>query len=1130
MRTTHQQGRSRSTDTPDSWFAYGVRLAGAGQDAQAEAAFCRVLELLPECFEALSQLTLLARRQGRHADAGRFAARGVDAHPERAEAWLNLGAVLMDENEHERAERLLRQALGRWPERADIHFNLGLILQKERRDAEAEEAYRQAVRCGCGSAGAGNNLGVLLKARGALAEAESVWREVARCHPGHAETWYNLGNLRREMARPDEAEAAYRHTLTLHPGHADALNNLGTLLLEQGDPDGAEAAYREALRQRADFADAARNLAVLLLSLGRFAEGWPLHEARLHPNNRHRRSMRCIPPDLPFPQWRGEDLAGRSLLVVPEQGYGDQMQFCRYLPLLKGRGAGTITLLCDPPLLALLTGLDGVDRLLSTEAVLATGYPRHDFWVFLLSLPMHCATTLETIPADLPCLRVPEERLAFWGQRLPEPGDGLRVGLVWKGNPRNLHDGWRSLPGMATLAPLWRVRDVTFVALQKGAGEEEAAHPPPEQPLWWPGETVQDFADTGAIVAHLDLVISVDSAVAHLAGGLGVPCWLLLAARGTDWRWLRDREDSPWYPETMRLFRQTRPGDWKEVAERVTMCLLQAVMERRFEQLAALLESGRLAEAEGVARRLVALAPGEARNHHNLGVILRGLGRSGEAEEALRQAVALDPGFAPGWNELGRSLLERRRWEEAAACLAGVSDAVSCNLRGVALMRLERPGEAEACFRDALRLRPDLVEAMTNLALSLAARNLDEEADAWHQAALTQEPERAELHFNRGVLLEKGQRWREAEAAYRQAVRLRPDYAEGWENLGNLLKGSDRIREAEAALREALRLRPDHADTRWNLALFNLSLGRLEPAWPLYEARMHPGCSMRRAMGTVPVEAPFPLWRGEDLTGKSLLVLPEQGYGDQIQFCRYLPLLRTRGVAHVTVACLAPLTALFAGLEGVDQVMEVDDVGKESPWHDYWIFLLSLPHRFATSLTTLPASIPYLRAPPERLALWGDRLAALPDGLRVGLVWRGNPENPLDAHRSLPDPQLLAPLWRIRGAVFVDLQREETTRLPSGLFLAHPGGAIRDFADTAAILAHLDLLITVDSALAFLAGALGKRCWVMLPARHANPIWMRDREESPWYPGVVRLFRQEHPGEWNGVVERVAEALAERCG
>ncbi|MBF0295227.1 MAG: tetratricopeptide repeat protein [Magnetococcales bacterium] len=1126
MHTPHRHekaGRKQSANTPEAWFAQGVRLAGAGQVAEAESAFRRVLELLPECFEALSQLTALSRRQGRYVDAERFAARAVNAHPEQAEAWLNLGAVLMDLEQHQRAEQVLRQALGRWPGLAELHYNLGLILQKNRRNTEAEAAYRQAVHCGCHHPGAGNNLGVLLRARGAPGEAEAVWRAVTQRHPEHAETWYNLGNLLRELARPGEAESAYRRALALQPGHAGACNNLGTLLLEQGNTHAAEAAYREALRLQVDFADAARNLAVLLLSLGRYAEGWPLHEARLHHNNSHRESMRCIPPDVPFPQWLGEDLTGRSLLVVPEQGYGDQMQFCRYLPLLKARGAGWITLICDPPLLTLFAGLDGVDRLLATRDVEATGYPRHDFWVFQMSLPMRCATTLATIPADLPCLRVPRERLTFWEQRLPGHGHGLRVGLAWKGNPHNPHDGWRSLPGLSVLAPLWGVPEVTFVALQKGAGEEEAAQLPPELPLWRPGEAVRDFADTGAIVAHLDLVISVDSAVAHLAGGLGVPCWLLLAARGTDWRWLRDREDSPWYPETMRLFRQSRPGEWGDVVHQAVAALRQAVLERLFEQEAALLEAGRALAAEEVARRLVVLAPEEARHHHNLGVILRGLGRVGEAENALRLAVATDAGFVPAWRELGRSLLARESWDQAAECLAAVEDAVTHNLRGVALMRLGRPEQAEGCFRKALGMQPDLVEAMTNLAVCLTGRDLDEEAARCYQAALLLEPARAELHFNMGVLLEKGRRWHAAEAAYRQAVGLRPDYTEGWQNLANLLRESDRPVEAEAAFREVLRLRPDCADTRWNLALLNLALGRLEQAWPLYEARMHPGCSLRQSMRTIPIEASFPQWRGEDLAGKSLLVLPEQGFGDQIQFCRYLPLLSGLGAARVTVACLPPLMALFSGLEGVERVVEVD---VRYPDHDYWVFLLSLPQRFATT----PTGIPYLRAPPERLSIWGDRLSRLPVGLRVGLVWRGNPENPLDAHRSLPDPELLAPLWRVQGAVFVDLHKEGTAGLPSGRLLALPGGEIRDFADTAAILTGMDLLITVDSALAHLAGALGKPCWVMLPARHANPIWMREREDSPWYPDGVRLFRQPQPGDWNSVVARVAEALAKKCG
>ena len=255
------------------------------------------------------------------------------------------------------------------------------------------------------------------------------------------------------------------------------------------------------------------------------------------------------------------------------------IQFCRYLPVLKAKGAAHVALICHPPLKPLFATLDSVDEIIGFDEPLpATHY---DFWTAPLSLPYHCATRLGTIPATLPYLQADPERIARWQPLLP-PG-GLRVGLVWKGSRGFENDPDRSLPSLDVLAPLGEVPGVRFVSLQKGAGEDEAAQPPRELPLVDLGSRLADFADTAAVVAGLDLVISVDTAVAHLAGALAKPCWLLLPDYKADWRWLADRGDSPWYPGVMRLFRQARAGDWSSVVTQLrdSLASLSAVSARR---------------------------------------------------------------------------------------------------------------------------------------------------------------------------------------------------------------------------------------------------------------------------------------------------------------------------------------------------------------------------------------------------------------------------------------------------------------------------------------------------------------------------------------------------------------------
>ncbi|MFZ3218780.1 MAG: glycosyltransferase family 9 protein, partial [Rhodoferax sp.] len=263
------------------------------------------------------------------------------------------------------------------------------------------------------------------------------------------------------------------------------------------------------------------------------------------------------------------------ILVGYEGGHGDMIQFSRYVALLRAQGAARVGLLCHPALAALLGTLEGVDAVLAFD----TAWPRTgwDWWVPVLSLPFLFATRLDSVPARIPYLRVPIDRRAVWRETVQRlcPQPTLRVGLVWHGNPDFQNDDARSLPGLSALAPLWRVPGVQFVSLQKGRGEQEARTPPKEQPIGDVASGLQDFADTAAVVEQLDLVISVDTAVAHLSAALGTPCWLLLPAYMPDWRWLEGRDDSPWYPGVMRLFRQSPDQGWSPVVERVRAALAQ---------------------------------------------------------------------------------------------------------------------------------------------------------------------------------------------------------------------------------------------------------------------------------------------------------------------------------------------------------------------------------------------------------------------------------------------------------------------------------------------------------------------------------------------------------------------------
>lgn len=455
-------------------------------------------------------------------------------HFSRVEALFQEGNRLMASAMLDAAASRFEEALALAPEVAELHANLGLVHERRGNLEIAEVCYRQARTLDPALVDNLRNLGVLLARQRRFAEAEAAYFEALEWQADSAVTWSNLGVLYAGMKREEEAEAFFRKAMALDPAYDRARFNLSCLLLRQG----------------------------------RFDEGWECHEAR--------GGYAGLERHLQLPRWQGASLVGKSILIGIEAGHGDMIQFCRYAEELKCKGALRVGLLCHPALKSLFASLVAVDAVYSLdESVPGENW---DCWVPPLSLPFLCGTQFTTIPAELPYLQATEEHCSRWRGRLPE--EGLRVGLAWKGNPRFENDAQRSLPSLSLLASLGQIGGVSFISLQKGAGEEEALSPPAGLPLLALGHEITDFADSAAILQQLDLIISVDSALAHLAGALGKPCWVLLPDYMTDWRWLKERSDSPWYPGVMRLFRQPDSGGWPEVVAELETALRQWVQSR----------------------------------------------------------------------------------------------------------------------------------------------------------------------------------------------------------------------------------------------------------------------------------------------------------------------------------------------------------------------------------------------------------------------------------------------------------------------------------------------------------------------------------------------------------------------
>ena len=481
----------------------------------------------------------------------------------------DLGFRLHLLNKVKEAEPYYRNAVALDPAFKEAWMNLGLVVMSQGRFEEAISCQREALRLDPGSADALNNLGMGHYVQGHIVEAENCFLAALRMQPDHPNATLNLGSTRQILNHVEDAEDLFRHALALGVDVARGKSNLALAMMEQGRPEEAELHCRSALAARPGYPEARANLAMALLQMGRLEEGWREYEARWEVE-----AMAAPIPALPQPLWTGQVLQGETVLLHAEQGFGDTLQFCRYAPMVAAAG-GRVILVVPKALRRVISTLDGVTEILTEEDGVL---PAFDYHCPLLSLPSAFGTTVETIPGPASYLTADPTPWADFLATLP----GLKVGLVWAGKSRTDQphavaiDKRRSMQ-LSAMAPLLDVPGCSFVSLQLGRPASQM-HTLPECVVLPEGVVIHDvsdlltdWADTASLIAGLDLVIAVDTAVAHLAGALGKPVWMLNRF-DTCWRWMLTRDDTPWYP-SMRLFRQTSRGDWAEVMQRVRLAL-----------------------------------------------------------------------------------------------------------------------------------------------------------------------------------------------------------------------------------------------------------------------------------------------------------------------------------------------------------------------------------------------------------------------------------------------------------------------------------------------------------------------------------------------------------------------------
>ena len=1017
-----------------------------------------------------------ARQVGDIATAQAAVERILEQDPGRPGALYLRGLLALDSNQFEAAQSWLERAIEIHPH-ADFYTTLCVIQIKQKAYGSALQTARQGLALQPDSIKLRYYEAGTLFVQGFLEEAAVSYRKLLELEPDNVQARANLGVVAKDLGALDEAERHLRHAVALAPGYLSARGHLGPVLL----------------------------------ATGRYEEAWPWHEDRWAnfvtadgcPSSAAR-------PQVPLPQWRGEcpesairaedsRARGARLLVIPEQGHGDSLQFVRYLPLALERFS-QVGYICPPSLRRLYEeslcscwpGLVLLDDGLS-------GFDDWDWHCPMMSLPMAFGTRLDNIPAARPYLYPDPARPASWRARLaalPNP-DLPRVGVVWAGGHSGMmEDKVRSLTP-AQIAPLLALPHIRWISLQKTDDPAKRTDAASQAKLTDWMDEITDFADTAALIENLDQVIAVDTSVAHLAAAMGKPVWLFNRFAGC-WRWLRDRDDSPWCP-TVRLFTQTQRGNWDDVLTRVATALQQ-----RF-----VLQDGRR-----VSRTTSTLPASSSED------IPSWYAKAHEAYQTGQLSTA---------QTLLDQLLARQTNHPDALHLRGLVALASDEIES-ARHWVERAIEAQAhpLFYNTLCVIQGTVRAFSAAAQSA-------------QRGLALQPDWPVLYYNLGYALQQQDRLTEAAVSYRRTLELDSDHSAAHNNLGTVTKALGAFDEAERHYRHAIALAPGNLEARSNLGHILLTVGRYEEAWPYFENRWasfkgdnehQPAPVQPESLQQWKGEDPHAVSRADGAAAKetSLIVIHEQGFGDSLQFVRYLPLVLKR-FSRVGYFCPPPLRRLYEQslCSRWPGLVLLDSATVDAEDWDWACPLMSLPMAFGTRLDTIPVAVPYLYAEAERAMWWRAKLAALPAPERpcVGVVWAGGHSSfSADGLRSLSFRQI-EPLLGLSNVRWISLQKtDDPAKRPdsaSKAGLTDWTDEITDFADTAALIENLYLVISVDTSVAHLAAAMGKPVWLL--NRFAGCWrWLRDRDDSPWYPSL-RLFNQSQRGNWDDVFARVASEL-----
>lgn len=821
------------------------RHAAAGQMPAAETIYRKIIEAAPGFHPAWHALGLLAFKAGHLEWAVESITRAVMLDGHVAIYQRDLGEMSRRLGRLEQAIACGLAATKLAARDVDAHCNLALAYADAGKFTLAIKSYRKALKINPAHAAGWRGLGSVLERQGDQAEARKAFARATALEPSQpadpeisasAVSRHEEGIAHYKQGRLGEALACYEQALGVLPDFPAALNSKGFVLQDLGRIDEARDCFARAVQLAPELAIARLNLGLAQLKLGDWQSGWEHYEARWTGSAESGRGEFSL-PDCPLPQWQGQGgTENQSLLIFTEQGFGDTFQFSRYLSLVAQRFS-RVSFICSLPTLRLLDWAFGEDVVLSSQ--IPQNFDAWDWQCPLMSLPRAFGTRPETVPAGLPYLRVPAKTQAHWRQRLELAAPGrFRIGIAWAGRKEHQYDVRRSL-SFEQITPLLRDERVTWVSLQKWGTEHQRPMIPVDTDwLDWTDE-LSDFSDTAALIANLDLVISIDSAMVHLAGALNRPVWMMNRF-DSEWRWFHRREDSPWYPR-LRIFNQPAFGDWDSVLSAVQEALKalpvpQTDKLRRqpalpslsiaqtLQQASQFQSAGRLPEAKALLHEILHKQARNAPALHLLGVGEHLSGQPVLAVQLISEAIGIEPENALFHSNLAEIYRQQGKQEEAirhglrAVEINPALASAHSNL-GIAYYDARDYDKAEACHRQALALNPGMGQSLNNLGSIQRARNDLPGAIALYRQVLEVQPDSTDVLSNLGAVLLEAKQLDAAVSVLEKALQLRPDHPEALCNLGLVRFKLDKEKNvALALLQSSLQLKPDHLEALLGLA------------------------------------------------------------------------------------------------------------------------------------------------------------------------------------------------------------------------------------------------------------------------------------------------------------------------